>query len=318
MSATIDALRVEGVDALALSNDRVRAVVLPSLGGRVWSLEDRSRGRQWIWQRPGVKPVMPGPDAVYDDVWAGGWEELFPNDATGLFEGRHLPDHGEWWQTPWSVAEQEAGARARLRLTAELTRRRVACSKEFSLDAESDTLRVHYRIESRETEPFHFLFKQHLPIAVTEGCRLAVPGGWVEAVDPSFGTWLASSQRFPWPSVPARQGGVVDLRRVPPASSRSREFVDMGGLPDGWCGVDDAAAQASLRMHFDKVQLPFLWFFLAYGGWRDCYTAVLEPCTNLPKDLTEAVRRNQAARLEPGGVFETVVAVRLSGNMGAG
>ena len=48
------------------------------------------------------------------------------------------------------------------------------------------------------------------------------------------------------------------------------------------------------------------------GGWRDCYTAVLEPCTNLPKDLTEAVRAGTSARLAPGETFRTSVAVALT------
>ncbi len=312
MAAVLESLRVDGFEALALENDQVRAVVIPELGGRVWSLEDRVRRREWIWHRPGVPLGRPGPDAVYDDVWAGGWEELFPNDGAGLFEGRDLPDHGEWWQTAWRVADHGDGGSARLRLTAELNRRRVVCSKEFSLAADADTLRVTYRIESREAEPFHFLFKQHLPIALTDQCRLVVPGGWVEAVDPSFGTWLATTERFSWPAGPARNGGTVDLRQVPPQSAGAQEFIYLGGLPAGWCGVDDSARGAALRMHYDVARMPYLWLFLAYGGWRDCYTAVLEPCTNMPKDLTEAVARGQSAQLAPGGVFETTVAVQLS------
>ena len=42
------------------------------------------------------------PGAVYDDVWAGGWEELFPNDAPGRFEGRELPG-------PWRMVDASNG-----------------------------------------------------------------------------------------------------------------------------------------------------------------------------------------------------------------
>jgi hypothetical protein len=64
-------------------------------------------------------------------------------------------------------------------------------------------------------------------------------------------------------------------------------------------------------MEFDRAQLPYLWLFLSYGGWRDVYTAVLEPCTNVPKDLKEAVRRGQSAWLAPGEEFTTTTIVRL-------
>jgi hypothetical protein len=73
----------------------------------------------------------------------------------------------------------------------------------------------------------------------------------------------------------------------------------------------DHEAGASLRLAFDRRDFPFAWLFLSYGGWRDVYTAVLEPCTNMPKDLGEAVRAGQAACLEPGATFQTQVAVTL-------
>jgi hypothetical protein len=77
--------------------------------------------------------------------------------------------------------------------------------------------------------------------------------------------------------------------------------------------VDDPVKAACLRLDFDTDVFPFLWMFLAYGGWQGCYTAVLEPCTNMPKDLTEAVRLGQSAWLAPGGIFRTQVTVTLGG-----
>ena len=105
----------------------------------------------------------------------------------------------------------------------------------------------------------------------------------------------------------------MDLSQVPERSSTTREFVYVTDLAGGWCGIDDVAQGASLRMEFEARELPFLWLFLSYGGWRGCYTAVLEPCTNLPKDLVEAVRLGQSAHLPVGGIFQTTVTVTLGG-----
>lgn len=298
-------------EALAIESTRLRAVVIPSLGGRVWELHDRIQDRPWIWHRQDVG-LAPSPlGSSYDDVWAGGWEELFPNDAPAEFEGRSLPDHGEWWTTAWNVAELSDGAEAVVRLVAESQVRRTRCEKEFRLKAESDTLHISYRIENREADAFHFLFKQHLPIALNPSCELVVPGGRVTAVDPSFGTLLRGPGPFDWPVASGEESDHVDLRRVRSHSDTAREFVYVTDLEESWCGVDDLDRGASLRMQFDRRQLPYLWLFLTYGGWRNCYTAVLEPCTNMPKDLSEAVRAGRSARLEAGGVFQTSVAVTV-------
>jgi hypothetical protein len=311
MNATVTQEVVHGFEALVLENSQVRVSIIPSLGGRVWELLDRVRGRQWIWHREDVPLAISPSGTSYDEVWAGGWEELFPNDAPADFEGRTLPDHGEWWTTAWTVAEASGGANAVVRVVADTRIRRASCVKEFRLGADSDTIDVLYRIESREPDAFHFLFKQHLPIAITASCELALPGGRVTAVDPAFGTMLPGSGPFDWPLAPGPDLDDVDLRRVP-APGPEREFVYVTELREGWVGVDDMSLGASIRMRFDHRRLPFLWLFLSYGGWRDCYTAVLEPCTNMPKDLAEAVRSGHSARLDAGAVFETSVAVTLA------
>ena len=260
--------------------------------------------------------VACAPGADYDEVWAGGWEELFPNDAAGTFEGRELLDHGEWWTMAWHADHHVDDAGVTVTLTAMSQIVSAACTKVFTLAHDAAELTASYRIRSLEPAAFHFLFKQHLPVQITPACRLALAGGQVEAVDPAFGTLLQGAGPFDWP-VAAQAQGSTDLRIIPPATSATREFVYVKDLPEAWCGVDDPEHGASIRMHVDGATFPFTWLFLSYGGWRDTYVAVLEPCTNCPKDLTEAVRHGQSASLAPGAEFATTVTVRLSGLMGA-
>jgi hypothetical protein len=98
---------------------------------------------------------------------------------------------------------------------------------------------------------------------------------------------------------------------MPDASTERREFLYVQDLPEAWCGVNDLSRNSSIRMSFDARQVPFVWLFLTYGGWRGLHTAVLEPCTNMPKELALAAKLNQSARLEPGAEFETRVGVTL-------
>ena len=47
-------LRLTDVPALRLGNDRLEALVLPQLGGRVWSLRDPATGRDLIFANPNL------------------------------------------------------------------------------------------------------------------------------------------------------------------------------------------------------------------------------------------------------------------------
>lgn len=86
----------------------------------------------------------------------------------------------------------------------------------------------------------------------------------------------------------------------------------MTDLPEGWCGVRDTEAGARLRLHFPREVFPYTWLFMTFGGWRDLYTVILEPCTNMPEDLNEAPRQGRCASLAPGATLACAVRVEFS------
>lgn len=298
-------------EAIILSNSNLRAVILPELGGRIWELEDIIRQKQWIWQREEVSLKSSSLGAVYDDLWAGGWEELFPNDSPERVEGRDLPDHGEWWTMKWSATIETGEEKAIVRLTSETTVIKAGCVKEISLEGDASELKINYSIKSEEDKPFHFLFKQHLALNINKNSRLWLPGGHVKAVDPLFSTILQNDgNSYLWPMA-GNKDNPVDLRVIPPPSQKDKEFLYVWNMPQAWCGVRDLSKNASIKMNFNFHQLPFVWLFLSYGGWRNCYTVVFEPCTNMPKNLSEAVVCNQSARLGKCEEFKTEISVSL-------
>ncbi len=288
---------------ITLENSHLSAEILPSLGGKIWTLLDRNSNTQWIWNNPSIPPAKVPAGANYDDHWSGGWEELFPNDAPGPFDGRTLPDHGEWWSHSWTHKKLSDGA---LHMQLETQSIRAKCEKTIRLDPNSPVLFVSYRIENLEPEEIRFLFKQHLAIALKPKHVIELPGGTVTPVDLDFSTRLTKPSPFPWP------GTDVDLSRPSPPEEEKREFVYVENLPESWCGVRDAESGARLRLFYPGEIFPYVWIFMDLGGWRKYYTAVLEPCTNMPKDLTKAAAAGQCARLGPGKVLEFEVRVELS------
>jgi hypothetical protein len=76
--------------------------------------------------------------------------------------------------------------------------------------------------------------------------------------------------------------------------------------------VRDTEAGARLRLHFPREVFPYTWLFMTFGGWRDLYTVILEPCTNMPEDLNEAPRQGRCASLAPGATLACAVRVEFS------
>lgn len=277
-------------DAIVLTSDELRVEVLPSLGGRIRSLVDVASDREWLWRNDvlGTYAVEPGAD--YDSNWQGGWEELFPNDAATTLDGRELPDHGELWSVPWDVMDRSA-THVTLRTSGFASG--VTTSKRIALDGPE--LTVAYQLAHDGDDELPYLFKLHPAVAVHGDCRLELPGGEIEPVDPDFSRILPGAGRYPWPGP---EGG--DVAQCHDADSGLREFVYVHDVPEGWVGVRDERIGRRLSIEYPLDVFGWCWFFLTYGGWNDLHVAVLEPCTTHPKDLHAAIAAGTTPVLAPG------------------
>jgi len=65
-------------------------------------------------------------------------------------------------------------------------------------------------------------------------------------------------------------------------------------------------------IRFPREVFNNVWLFLAYGGWRSVYTAVIEPSTSYPYDLAQAIKEGHCSRLDPDMVLSCEIEVELS------
>jgi hypothetical protein len=304
-TATIDThWSYHGFRAVVLENRRLRAVLLPELGGKLWSLVDKSADREVLWHNPRVPPRAAHFGAAYDDWFCGGWDELFPNDAPTAVAGDPYPDHGELWSMPfeWGVSAEAGAAVVRLWRHGVVTNTRV--ERRITLHGDEPVLRLSYRISNGGPRPLDFLWKLHPALRVSPASRIDLPAGRV-LVDEGFRERLGV-ESFAWPLA-----GVVDARLVPPAEDVACDFYYATELSAGWCALTDTAARCGFGLAFDPAVFRSVWVFGAYGGWRGLYTTILEPCTGYPYRLEDAIARGTASRLEPGETLETEVTAVL-------
>lgn len=293
---------------ITLSSPFISVGIDAQRGANMCSIITPHEPEGWLFYDPDKAAATRDTDLSYDEVWRGGFEELFPNDAAGTFEGRQLRDHGELWDAPFSVLHRDATS-AQLKRTCVTVPAIVR--KTVQLHSAGSRLDLTYQIEHIGTAPFDFLFKLHPAMRLEPGDRLLLPGGRVTRVDPSFSAIAGKDGR--WPCVPSAQGGMADLSLVPDRNAGLKEFIYVSDLPEGWCGVRRSRTGEEIVFRYPLEQLPYCWLFMTYGGWRGYYTVVLEPCTNIPKDLAAAKAGGTCARLQPGEMWDLAVTVTIRG-----
>jgi hypothetical protein len=295
-----------GLRSIVLENSLLRLEVLPEAGAKINQITYKPLGADLLWHNPHLSAARHEPSACYDDVWSGGWDELFPNDEPGPLNGYPLPDHGELWTGEWHAEpfERDDAVGVHLRFTTPITSFLV--ERTLLLRADSAQFEIHYRFTNQGAENFPFLWKLHPAFAVSSSHRIDFPPMAVLR-EPEFpGTLGEAPPIFPWPH--AHLGNTtLDLRQVPDVSSRALHFFYGAGLVSGWCGITNRANRLACALRFDPKVFPSCWLFATYGGWRDLNVAVLEPATGYPFQMQAMIAGGRARRLAPGESLETSV-----------
>ncbi len=293
----------EGVHGLSLEGDLLRLTLFPDAGAKILDVVHQPTGFNLLWQNPRVPLRRTYPGAAFDDVWCGGWDELFPTDPPCELDGNAFHDHGDLWHGPWEWSvEEDDGETA----TVAMRRFTVAlpCLMEKWVTLRRDGLDVglRHRLTNLGTQPVPFVWSLHVAHAIGPDSRIHLPAQALAAVPAQAGRFSDSPAPLAWP-----RHGDLDLAAVLSAEAGLTEWLYADGLREGWCAVAHPSRSLGLGITFDPELFRTTWLWGVYGGWRGHYVLLTEPSTGPPGGLAQNVVEGTAAWLEAGAVLETAV-----------
>lgn len=298
--------KLHGLSVIVLENRALHVIILPEAGGKIWQIRYKAHDSDLLWNHSSVLPARHEIYTQYDDVWSGGFDELFPNDEAGPILGRPYPDHGELWTGMWDAEPFQDADQVGVRMRFHTPISSFAIEKTILLRRESARIEVNYQLTNHSNRRFPFLFKLHPAFAVSPAHRIDFPAMRVIR-EPEFPGSLGDAPlSFPWPHAVVGHE-TTDLRRVPDVSSRAVHFFYGTELAAGWCALTNTASGLSSCLSFDPSVFPSCWLFASFGGWRNLNVAVLEPSTTYPYNLTAAMEAGRARWLDVGESLNTTV-----------
>ncbi len=293
----------DGVPGLALHGDRLRLTLFPEAGAKILGLVHLPTGVNLLWQNPRVPLRRTYPGAAFDDVWCGGWDELFPTDTPCELGDNTFHDHGDLWHGLWDWSvEEDDGETA----TVALRRFTVAlpCLMEKWVTLRRDSLEVSFRhrLTNLGTQPVPFAWNLHVAHSIGPDSRIHLPAAEVAAVPTQPGRFTGTSSPLRWPV-----HGELDLAAVLPPETGLTEWLYTVGAGAGWCAVAHPSRSLGLALAFDPGLFRTTWLWGVYGGWRGHYVLLTEPSTSPPGGLAQNVADGTAAWLDAGATIETAV-----------
>ncbi|MCX7304592.1 MAG: hypothetical protein NTV73_09650 [Hyphomicrobiales bacterium] len=292
---------------VCLEGGRLRAVFVPDAGAKLLQLIDTRSGQNLLWQNPRVPLARTYPGAPFDDVWCGGWDELFPTDYPCTIDACSYHDHGDLWNGSWEWSLTDDHSTAAASFSRQTSSVPCRVSKTVTLVKDTRKLTFDHCIENLSAAEVRFMWNLHIAHPILAGTRVHLPVSSMAIAGPTSGRLEKNAKRTSWPL--ASSG--LDLSRLPDASANLLEFLCAEDLRDGWCVVAHPSLGLALRLEFDPKVFKTPWLWGVFGGWRGHHFLLTEPCTSLPGSLADAIQNGSAARLGPGESLRTTVSVEI-------
>ena len=283
-----------GVEGLAIEDDHLQCVILPSIGGKMTSLRLKESGHEFMWQDPEGPVKLPSYGAFLPDYDIGGFQECFPT-INEVFYPEHpwrgvvVPDHGEVWALPWNYERVEDG----LHLWVHSVRFAYRLNKWVTMRAGG---RLDLRYELTSLAPFNFrcLWSAHPALALRPGMMMMLPEGTrVRTEFSEHGRLGEMGQLHDWPVTRDAEGQQVDLSIIQGIEACTHDKLNTVGLTEGWCGAHDPQTGEYLAYTFSLKEIPYVGVWLIQGGWapegQPYLVGGFEPCTGYPGPLDSAM-----------------------------
>ena len=169
-------------------------------------------------------------------------------------------------------------------------------------EANAPVIISEYTIRNESGSKRHFLWKLHAALAISAGDKLITGARKAKVIDPAWSRF-SNTNEFAWPLIENTDASIV------PPKNNSVDFFYLYDQQEAVMQLGSADGKTVFGYRYDKKIFPCQWFFASYGGFLDHYTAILEPCTNMPMAVNDAMRDGYCAVLEPGEELNTMVRI---------
>ncbi|MDW6058956.1 DUF5107 domain-containing protein [Streptomyces sp. FXJ1.4098] len=271
-----------GLDALVLENDRLRATVLPGLGGRVHSLHHKPTGRELLYRNPVLQPA----DFGLSGAWYSGGIE-WNIGATGHTTLACAPLHAA------RVPAPDGGEMVRLWEWERL--RDLPFQVDLWLPEDSDFLYVGVRIRNPHHRPAPVYWWSNIAVPEAAGTRVLAPAD---------GAWHFGYSRT-LRHVPVPEWDGTDRTYPLHGDYPADYFYDLPADVRPWIASLDQEGHGLVQTSTDQLRGRKLFLWGAGPGGRRWQRWLTEPGTPGYAEIQAGLARTQLehVRLEAGEEF---------------
>lgn len=296
----------KNIKCITLENERLVIKVIPQSGGKIQSIYDKKKNKEFLYQAPGEEYIISGYDDPFEKGECSGFDEMFPSIDACLYpdkpwEDVKIPDHGEVWPLQWD--HEISGHDLKLKVCG--MQFPYILYKKISFTGERK-IRIEYRAENLSDSDFKFLWVAHPLFNCNEYTRILMPPCVKEIFNVNRDSSVLGGygQIHRWPQTIDLNGNIVDISKVNPRTrNKCEKYYALNKLEQGWCALHDTESGDMVEFSFPEEKVPYLGVWVTEGGFNDQYNVAMEPCTGSFDNLQVADSRGVAGVLKPNSEY---------------
>lgn len=290
----------KGCRALRLENDKLRVIILPSIGGKIASIYRKDKDFELLFQN---KENTYRKAKIYDSFElfdASGFDDAFPSIDTCKvnYNGKEIiyPDHGEIWSASFNYEIHDE----RIVLTYDSVILKYHYKKVVYI--KDSAVINEYEIINYGNEEFPCIWAMHCLVRCEEDMQVILSKNANKVLNVCESKYLGKvGQIHSYPETIDVNGEPFRLDRVlSPASNNYNKYYINGEVEEGFCGIYYPSKNIYYNVYFDKVKLPYLGFWVTEGGFRGDYNCALEPTNGFYDSIAIAQKEGKLCVLKGG------------------
>ena len=310
-----------GYRSLILQNELIQVVVLIDKGSEIIQFLYKPLDIDFLWHSANpfrnparFVPAAGSSSAPFFDHWTGGWFEVLPNGGPACsYKGADLGNFAETINIPWEYQiVEDTAEQVRVALWVKTYRTPFLLEKVLVIKTGVPVLYIEEQVTNQGNETLEYMWGHHPVVGapfLDDTCKLHAPASIVEVFHDEDGPdyRMGLHQQAPWPIINDRHGKSLDLRSMPPSSTRYMDNCYLKEFKDGWIAVTNPGKKIGFGLSWDAKVFRYVWLWQALGGglgypwYGRTYNMGIEPWSSYPcAGLQEAVQNGTALTLHAG------------------
>jgi galactose mutarotase-like enzyme len=282
-----------------LEAEGIALTMMPERGGKIISLVDTDRDREWLEQSADALVGPADVERSFDEGDMCGWDEMLPTISACRYPGSdlELPDHGELWRVAWEVTQQTSNS-----VSTRRHGRILPYLFERTLALNANSLRVEYRMSTSGIDDLTFLWAAHPLFSLQPETRVLVDSG-----SSIFDQLHENGSRtlVNWP-----RGGAV-LSDIAHAGQGKKLFARALNETVAVALIDPDGAQINLGWR--RSQIPWLGIWMDNCSLSRRPVAAIEATNGLDDSLETSTLAGQSWTVSPGVARQWSIELTTSG-----